>query len=237
MKLQLPSVTLLCTDCVDVNRAISVLEHCKRMADFGAVKLLTHIPVNYEHRVRIKPLNSLIAYSIFVLTKIHEYIDTDHVLIVQRDGWILNPASFNPAWLDLDFIGPIFVQYDKVGSGGFSLRTKKLMQNVAANTPEWNWTQKQAEEIQEKQGYYEDGVISLSNRFSQFKVASLEQAAAFSQGGNRNPKYFVEKPFGFHRTWQQIDFETGIVNSSDTSRELQASYDDQLNKMGNTART
>lgn len=231
MKLSLPSVTLMAIDCIDANRAINVLEHCKKMADFGAVKLLTHIPVQYQHRVRIKPLNSLIAYSIFMLTKVHEFIETDHVLIVQRDGWILNPESFNPAWLDLDFIGPIFVQYDKVGSGGFSLRSKRLMQNVAYNTPEWNWTQKQAEEIQETRGYYEDGVICLSNLYSKFKIANIEQSAQFAQGGNRNPQYFRDRPFGFHRTWQQINFETGVVNSNDTTRELQASYDEQLNKM------
>jgi len=210
-KLQLPSVTAICIDCVNVNRAINVLEHCKSVADFGAVKLLTHIPTDYEHRVRIKPLNTLVAYSIFMLTKVHEFIDTDHLLVVQRDGWILNPESFNPEWLNLDFIGPIFVQYDRVGSGGFSLRTKKLMQNVASNTPEWDWTQKKADEIQAIQSYYEDGVICLSNRFSQFKIASLEQASMFAQGGNRNPKYYVEKPFGFHGLWANIDHATGKV--------------------------
>lgn len=231
MKLQLPSVTLMCVDCVDASRAINVLEHCKKMADFGAIKLLTHIPINYEHRVRIKPLNSLIAYSIFMLTKFHEYIDTDHVLIVQRDGFILNPESFNPEWLNLDFIGPLFVQYDKVGSGGFSLRSKRLMRNVAANTPEWNWTQKQAEEIQDLQGYYEDGVICLSNRFAQFKIATPEQAADFAQGGNRNHIYYRQKPFGFHRTWQTIDFKTGIVDSTDTSKDLHSSYDIEIDSL------
>jgi len=210
-KLQLPSVTLLCIDCVNATRAINVLEHCKTKADFGAVKLLTHIPTDYPERVRIKPLNTLVAYSIFMLTKVHEYVNTEHMLIVQRDGWILNPESFNPAWLELDYIGPIFVQYDKVGSGGFSLRTKRLMQSVAKNTPEWDWTQNKADEIQAIQSYYEDGVICLSNRFPKFKIASLEQASMFAQGGNRNPKYYVEKPFGFHGAWQNIDHETGKV--------------------------
>lgn len=210
-KLQLPSVTLLIADCVNANRAVRVLEHCKGLCDFGAVKLLTSIPIDYEYRVRIKPLNSLIAYSIFMLTKLHEHIETDHVLIVQRDGWILNTESFNPAWLDLDYVAPIFVQYDKVGSGGFSLRSKSLMVEVASKTPEWDGTQKNADEIQATLGYYEDGVISLSGKFSNFKFATLEQAAMFAQGGNRNKKYYREKPFGFHGTWQNINHETGMV--------------------------
>lgn len=211
-KLQLPSVTLLCADCVSTQRAINVLEHCKSKADFGAVKFLTSLPTDYQHKVEIMPLNTLIAYSIFMLTKVNAYIDTPHVLVVQRDGFILNPESFNPAWLELDYIAPIFVQYDKVGSGGFSLRSKKLMDNVASNIMPWNGTQKQADQIQSTLGYYEDGMICLSNMFNQFKIANLEQASMFAQGGNRNPKYYVEKPFGFHGTWQEINHETGFVH-------------------------
>ena len=224
MKLQLPTVTLVCIDCIDSKGAIRVLEHCKTMADFGEVKLLSSIPVNYQHRVKIMPLNSLVAYSIFMLTRFHEYIDTEHCLIVQRDGWILNPESFDEKWLtELDYIGALFMQYDKVGSGGFSLRTKRLMQKAAEVTPQWDGTDAHAHEIQ--QTLYEDGMICFSEKYSGFRIATPEQAANFSQGGNRNPAYFRERPFGFHRTWQKIDFKTGIVDSSDTSQDVSQSYD------------
>lgn len=211
MKLKLPSVTLICIDCLNANRAIKVLERCKQLCDFGAVRLLTHIPVQYQHKVKIIPLNSLIAYSIFMLTKVHEYIDTEHMLIVQRDGWILNPESFNPEWLELDYIGPLFVQYDKVGSGGFSLRSKRLMADVAKQTPEWDGTQKGADLIQSQISFYEDGEICLTDKFRDFKFATLGQAADFAMGGNRNPAYYREHPFGFHGTWSNIDHKTGKV--------------------------
>jgi len=228
MKLQLPSVTLICIDCVDANRAIRVLEHCKTMCDFGDVKLLTHIPVEYENRVRIKPLNSLIAYSIFMLTKAYQYIDTERFLVVQRDGFILNPESFNHAWLQLDYIGPLYMQQDQCGSGGFSLRSKRLMEYIATREmPEWDWTQRQAEKIQSHTNFYEDGVCSLQQRDG-FKIASLTEAANFAQGGNRNPKYFRECPFGFHRTFQSIDFKTGRVDSSDTTKDIQVTYDHEI---------
>lgn len=230
-KLQLPTVTLIATDCVDAGRAIKVLEHCKSLADFGAVKLLTNIQIDYEHRVKIKPLHSLIEYSIFMLTKCYEYIDTPNVLIVQRDGWILNPQSFDPAWLDLDFIGPVFMQNDKVGSGGFSMRSKSSMQRMAATLPEWDWSSKKAEEIQKDLGYYEDGIFCLSTRLQGLKISNLEQAATFAQGGNRNPVYFRDRPFGFHRTWQGIDFKTGVVDSSDTSKDLHVSYDEEIDAL------
>lgn len=230
MKLQLPSVTCLIIDCLNADRAVKVLDRCKEKADFGATKFLTSIPTEYQH-VKIMPLNSLIAYSIFMLTRVHEYVDTPHMLIVQRDGWILNPELFNPDWLNLDYIGPLFVQYDKVGSGGFSLRSKKLMEEMARLTPKWDGTTEHANKIQSGLGYYEDGVISLSPHKKFFKIATNEQAANFAQGGNRNPVYFRERPFGWHRTWQKINFETGVVDSSDTSRDLQSSYDKDIDAL------
>lgn len=211
-KLQLPQVTLICIDCVDSYRAIKVLDKCQEQIDFGAIKLLTNIPTDYKHRVKIKPLNTLISYSIFCLTKLHEYIDTDYLLIVQRDGFIINPSSWDDNWLKYDYISPLFVQYPKVGSGGFSLRSKKLMQNVASNTPEWDWSQKQADEIQKIQNYYEDGVICLSGLYTSFKIAPPEEAAKFAQGGNDDERYFYDKPFGFHGVINNIDHNTGIVS-------------------------
>lgn len=231
MKLQLPTVTCMIIDCLNTDRSIKVLEHCKTKADFGAVKLLTSIPTDYEHAVKIIPLNSLIAYSIFMLTSVHKFIDTDHVLIVQRDGFILNPESFDPAWLELDYIGPIFMQYDKVGSGGFSLRSKKLMYETSITYPIWDGTQKEADRIQKMLNYYEDGVISMGSLAKKINIASLAQAAKFAQGGNRNPEYFREKPFGFHRTWQEIDFKTGVVDSSDLSKDLHVSYDHEIDTL------
>lgn len=227
MKLQLPTVTLMCIDCVNAERAIRVLEHCKSKVDFGAVKLLTSIPVEYEHRIAIPALNSLIAYSVFMLTKVREYIDTNHVLIVQRDGWILNASAWDPKWLDLDYIGPLFMQYDRVGSGGFSLRSKRLMMEVARTMPSWDGTQSGAETIQRDLGYYEDGVISFGRRVPA-TIAVPQQAADFAQGGNRNPLYFRGRPFGFHRTWQDIDFKTGLVDSSDTSKDIHVTYDEEI---------
>lgn len=228
--IHLPTVTLLCIDCINAGRSIKVLERCKEKADFGAVKFLTSLPTDYEH-IKIMPLDTLIAYSVFMLTKVHEYIDTTHVLIVQRDGWILNTETWNPAWLELDYIGPLFVQYDKVGSGGFSLRSKHIMQEVSKTLPEWNGTPEQAMEIQSTLGYYEDGVICLSPFGKRFKIATLQEAALFAQGGNRNPKYFREKPFGFHRTHQIIDFSTGRVDSSNQTRDLTPSYDQDIDNL------
>jgi hypothetical protein len=226
--MKLPSVTLLCIDDVNVEGAIKVLERCKKMIEFGDVKLLTSKDTDYEHAEYIMPLNSLVSYSIFMLTECHSYINTEHVLIVQRDGFILNPNSWKDSWLQYDYIAPLFVQFDLVGSGGFSMRSKKLMEHAAKVTPHWDGTQEHANQIQSTLGYYEDGVITLSEKFKHFRIATLQDGCEFGQGGNRNANYFREYPFGFHRTWQTIDFKTGRVDSTDTSKTLNASYDHEL---------
>jgi len=191
MKINLPSVTLMCIDCVDAQRALSVLEVCQKEINFGSVKLLTSIPIENKYVVKIKPLNSLIAYSIFMMSKCYQYIDTEFVLISQRDGFIINPSSWDDNFLKYDFIGPLFIQYPKVGSGGFSLRSKKIMEAISKTIPDWDWTQRGADKIQSGISMYEDGMISLSQFGKAFNIAPPEVACEFAQGGN-NPNTFVK---------------------------------------------
>lgn len=231
--IQLPQVTLVCADSLFPEQSIKVLEHCKKSIQFGDVKLFTDKITGYEHEVYIPPLNSLIDYSVFMLTKAHEFIKTDYVLIVQRDGWILNPDKWNNDWLELDYVAPLFMQTyadgERVGSGGFSLRSKRIMERAAKDHPKWDGTKEHAKFIQSAVGYYEDGVISFRYK-NAFRIATNEQSADFAHGGNRNPLYFRERPFGFHRTFADIDFKTGLV-SYDLSKDLKISYDEEINSL------
>lgn len=213
-KLQLPEITLICCDGVNAERAKNVIELCKTKADFGAVKLLTHLPVESEHRVEIMPLKSLVAYSIWCLTEMHKHIDTPFGLVVQRDGWILNPQSWNPDWLNYDYIGPLFVQHDDVGSGGFSMRSKRIMQAAAKRIGDWDGTEEHAQFLQvNKARSYEDGVLAMTMRYDgEWNYAPPAEAAKFGQGGNKGKKYYEPYPFGFHGNRQEIDFQTGYVH-------------------------
>ena len=229
--MKLENVTLICVDCVNPELSLKVLEICQRNIEFGSVKLITHLPIESKYTVKIEPLTTLVMYSVFCLTELYKYIDTTHLLIVQNDGFILNPDKFNPEWLELDYIAPLFVQMDMVGSGGFSLRSKRLMEYSAVLLPKWNGTESHANEIQKGLGYYEDGILCLTDAFKKFKFATKEQASNFAQGGNRNPEYFCEQPFGFHRTWQEIDFETGLVDSTTVGNTLKNSYAKEINEL------
>ncbi len=225
--IELPSVTLFCADCYDVERAIKVLERCKSVCNFGAVKLMTSIPTDYPHRVEIPPIISHNGYSIWMLKRAHLYVDTPHFLVVQHDGFIINADAWEPSWLQYDYIGPLFTQdYSPplMGTGGFSFRSKKLQDYVNSRMPEWDGSDGDAQRLQAQIGSYEDGVISIRLRDELIKAgcvfAPVSEAIKFAQGGfpntgNANPDdrtYYCERPFGFHGGWITIDRNTGFVS-------------------------
>lgn len=215
MKPNLNTTTLLIVDCLNVDRAIKVIERCKLLCDFGAVKLLTHLPSDYLHRIEIPEIKTLIQYSVFMLKKAYQYVDTQHCLVVQRDGWILNPQSWNPAWVEYDYIGALFNQFDIMGVGGFSFRSKKLMEAISKKYPHWDGTNEHAQQLQKNMQMYEDGEIAITYRqqleAEGFRFAPLHEASKFAQGGNPNLFYYKPHPFGFHGSWRAIDQETGLV--------------------------
>lgn len=219
-KLDLSDVTLICADGIHIEYAIPAIERCKALCNFGAVKLLTSMPTDYPHRVEIEPLTSLSAYSVFMISRIHEYVDTSHMLVVQHDGWILNPDIWDPAWMELDYIGPLFIHKHQtgsssVGSGGFSFRSRRLMASIASRISRWDGTEESTDRLMKEVGCYEDGAIAWNYRpvveREGCRFATPEQASRFAQGGNNDPAYHVEKPFGFHGLWENINFETGLV--------------------------
>lgn len=61
------------------------------------------------------------------------YIDTSHVLIIHADGYIQNPSAWDNDWLQYDYIGARWQYHDgyAVGNGGFSLRSRKLLEIIS----------------------------------------------------------------------------------------------------------
>jgi hypothetical protein len=212
--LELPNVTLVCADSVDAQRAIAMLEKCTARCHFGAVQFYTHFDTDYPHAIKIPALKTLYAYSAFMLKRAHIRVQTTHVLTVQHDGWILNPEAWNPDWLQYDYMGPLWIHDHaidsrSVGSGGFSLRSRALMEFVSNNMPPWD------DHDGDIRWGHEDGEIALKRRdllqASGYKFGPPGEAARFAQGGNCDPAYHVERPFGFHGFWDNINLETGAV--------------------------
>lgn len=143
MKRKLENVTLLGIDCVDIERLILVSEICQQQIDFAEVKLLTSLRRTHGHIISIKPIKSIDDYSRFIITELDNYVHTDYVLLIQYDGFILNPKAWSDEFLEYDYVGAPWLvnnwsveKFDfpkkllgklVVGNGGFSLRSKKFL--------------------------------------------------------------------------------------------------------------
>jgi tetratricopeptide (TPR) repeat protein len=134
--LELPGVTLACVDTRNHALALRALERSLRGVRFGRIAFFTDavppdvmVPGGIDV-VPIAPLASRDDYSRFVLKSLAEHVATPHVLLVQWDGYVVNPQAFDTAFLDCDYIGAKWYWYDdamRVGNGGFSLRSRKLL--------------------------------------------------------------------------------------------------------------
>lgn len=131
---------MLGIDCVDVPRLQEAMDISQLNISFGSSKLLTSLPTNDSRRVEISHIGSAEEYSNFCIKDLYKYVDTEFVLIVQHDGFVLNANSWEPEFQKYDYIGvPWFVndilikKYGFpenlrgafiVGNGGFSFRTR-----------------------------------------------------------------------------------------------------------------
>lgn len=141
--LSLPQVTLVAISSVAIAATARAVALCLERARFGDVLWCSDQPPppvlagRAEWR-RIDRLTSRLAYSRFVLAGLVDHVRTEHVLLVQWDGYLLDPLAWDPAFLDYDYVGapwPHFADGMTVGNGGFSLRSRRLME-AAARCPD-----------------------------------------------------------------------------------------------------
>lgn len=178
--------------CKDLKFAKSILITPEEITD-SEVEIIKCEPLNYEQ------------YNHFIVYRLHEYIDTEFCLIVQNDGYVVNANQWDDTFLDYDYIGAVWPlpqdnfsfrdsegNLQRVGNGGFSLRSKKLLSLAKELNLEWK----------EYFGFYhEDGFFSCHNRkiYEQHgcKFAPIDIASSFSHEVNV-PENFGKIPFGFH---------------------------------------
>lgn len=205
---KLDTVTLIGVDCVDIDRLIQAAEICTKDFEFGEVKLLTSLPSTNKHVVNIDPITSTEQYSEFIIRDLDQFIETPHALIIQYDGFILNPNAWDDEFLQYDYIGaPWFVKewlverfnFPKsllgtgvVGNGGFSLRSKKFITLCSQLAQENYFTEFHPEDI----------VLCVQNRAKleaegmQFAPIELAKRFSYEAIDEVNKKWTDQ--FGFH---------------------------------------
>jgi hypothetical protein len=131
----LPDVTLVAVTSVALRPTVEALAASIKQANFGKVLLLSDQPppAGADDAItwrQIDRLASRVDYSRFMLRELAGHIETSHALCVQWDGFVLNGGAWDPHFLDFDYIGavwPHFKDKHNVGNGGFSLRSRRLL--------------------------------------------------------------------------------------------------------------
>ena len=126
--LNLPDITLIAIDTVNHALALRALARSCDGARYARVRLLTdrlppdvRVPPGVDVAT-IGPIASRDAYSEFVLKRLAPFVDTSHALIVQWDGYVVNPAAWTPEFAECDYIGARWYWQPegfRVGNGGF----------------------------------------------------------------------------------------------------------------------
>ncbi len=134
-------------------------------------------------------------YSRFCLHNLYDNVDSDYCLIFQDDGFVLNPHLWDDEFLKYDYIGspwPLYIGWPEegrqVGNGGFSLRSKKLLEYSKSLTSHSTEN--------------EDTYLLNSNRENLVKfginIAPLDVARKFSVENPLDDDHNLDTCFGFH---------------------------------------
>jgi hypothetical protein len=102
--------------------------------EFREAVLLTDRPLTVPG-VRVsqiqRRIDSTEGYSEFMVKSLLRAVDAEYVLVTQWDGFVVDAAQWTEQFLKFDYLGarwPHYTDAHTVGNGGFSLRSRKLLQ-------------------------------------------------------------------------------------------------------------
>lgn len=133
-KLALPTVTLVAVDCVNAELALDAMERSMALCAFARAVLLTSQDVAPRAGIEVVPIPPIASkreYSVFMVKGLAAHVATPHALTVQWDGFVTDPAAWDPRFLDYDYAGAVWppdLSSRQVGNGGFSLRSRRLLE-------------------------------------------------------------------------------------------------------------
>lgn len=215
-KISISNVTLLAATSVDIEQTNLNLKISSENIEFAAIKLLSSSPPEKKfpsiEYVPI-PLMKIDDYNRLMIENLHKYFSTSHCLIVQADSFVVNFERWNDEFLKFDYLGApwpdtmkvynnsavgyINLNFKKntVGNGGFSLRSRKLVETTAKiNFDSLNFPLSSEDLI--FCHYLYDEMINSEIRFASPKLAA--QFSMEHEYVNNNYGQDVTTVFGFH---------------------------------------
>ena len=222
--LDLSKVTLVAIDNTNrINGTIKAMYTCLEQAKFGSAKLITSKEYVSELgsslsedgitvEEMIFPITEINQYNKYILYDLYKHIDKDYCLLIQDHAFIVNPDAWSDEFYDYDYIGAPwpyqensyltpFGEHIRVGNGGFSFRSKKLLEVPLHREIPFDCTKGDFYKHFNANNFAEDGNICVHNRHMFMeegcKFPPVEVAARFSYE-SAVPENRGLIPFGFH---------------------------------------
>ena len=200
-KIDLKKITAVCIDGRPYDkerykRYSVILNFFLANVEFASIQMIsTHDPeIKGVSHTRIKEFG-ISDYSRFCLHHLSDWVNSEFCLIFQDDGFILNPSLWNDSFYEYDYIGspwPLYIGWpvegQQVGNGGFSLRSKRLLEFTKTFTGHTT----------ENEDTY---IISAKRKDIEdegLKIAPLEIARLFSIENSLDSEHRLDTCFGFH---------------------------------------
>lgn len=203
-KIYLENVTLLCMTSVLIQESIKALMYSSKDMDFAKVKLISHEkPDNLPDKISFEktdPINNIDEWNQRIVFNLTNYVDTEFVILIHDDGFVVNANSWKNDFLNYDYIGAPWDHKHLLDENGeiisvgnsVSLRSKKLLDIPTKFNMPW---------VKHDNNFNEDTQICVWNRklFTDngIKFAPYDIAKYFS-----HETYFDEYkdilPFCFH---------------------------------------
>ena len=195
----LNNITLISVAGVNIEDSLKSLIYSSKDLRFGSIKFIA--PSNPKHIENIEYIKcndmDQNGFTDFMFYKLWKYIETSHCLFVHHDGFIINPECWDDEFLKYDYIGAPWNNFpnlnNRVGNGGFSLRSKKILQKPTELDLKLY--------LNIEMPYLIEDVNYCNYHFDKLclngiKFAPLELAAKFST--ETFIKGLTRKSFGFH---------------------------------------
>jgi hypothetical protein len=133
-KLNLTNVTLLSFNCVDPIQSVKALLYSSRHINFAEIILVSNEkPKNLPSEIKfVKTYSKTHEDSCrFSYEELPNLINTDYMLGIHDDGFVINPHLWDWNFINYDYIGAPWKNYgqrNRVGNGGFVLKSNKFIQ-------------------------------------------------------------------------------------------------------------